>query len=163
MNMNILAVDTKHMSVYDFLRDGETEEELQSRADAYKQNDIETWDKNRKQYPCETYENYYQSALEKEYKVITWNEFEKLQKSFYLDQPLTETTEEDFDDMLNCLPPLKWCTINGVEMFCMCEMLTGTYTSQYARCNGKYYTKVVDITNKNTWINNYIKTEVVAC
>lgn len=157
MNMNILAVDTKHMSVYDFLRDGETEQELQSRANTYRQNDIESWDKNRRQYPCEIYENYYKSALEKEYKVMTWDEYEKLQKDFYLDRPLVETTEEHFEDMLNCLPPLKWCTIDGIEMFCMSEMYTGVYTSQYARYKDNYYTKLVDITDRSTWINNYLK------
>lgn len=156
MNLSILAVDVAHMNTYDFLRDGETVEELQSRADAYKQEDIASWDKNRKNYPCELYENYYTAALSKEYKVMTWTEYSALQRSFYLDQPVTETTEENFLDMLNCLPPMKWCTHNGVEMFCMSEMLTGTYTSQYARFKDKYYTKLVDITDKGTWINNYI-------
>jgi len=156
MNMNILVADIAHMSVYDFLKDGETETELLQRANEYKREDIKTWDKNRKQYPCEAYENYYKSALEKEYKVMTWNEYEKMQRDFYLNRPLEETTEERFDDMLNVLPPMKWCTIDGVEMFCMSEMYTGTYTNQYARHNGKYYTKLVDITDRSTWINNYI-------
>lgn len=160
MNMNILAADIKHMSVYDFLKDGETEQELQNRADAYRTEDIKTWDKNRKEYPCETYENYYKLALEKEYKVMTWDEFQKMQREFYLSDPVKETTEEQFEEMFCVLPPLKWCTIDGVEMFCMSEMLTGTYTNQYARYNEKYYTKLVDITDKSTWINNYIKEEI---
>jgi len=156
MNMNILAVDVNHMSTYDFLKDGETEEELLTRAENYRQNEIATWDKNRTQYPCETFENYYTNALTQEYKIMTWDEFETLQKDYYVGQPLAETTEESFEDMLNVLPPLKWCTINGVEMFCISEMLTGAYTSQYAKCNEKYYTKIVDVTDKNTWINKYI-------
>ena len=156
MNMNILAVDVNHMSTYDFLKDGETEEELLTRAENYRQNEIAAWDKNRTQYPCEKFENYYTSSLEKEYKIMTWDEFEAFQKDYYIGQPIAETTEENFEDMLNVLPPKKWCTINGVEMFCMSEMLTGVYTSQYAKCNEKYYTKIVDVTDKTTWINNYL-------
>lgn len=156
MNMNILAVDIKHMNVYDFLRNGETTEELQSRADAHRLEDIETWKKNATNYPCETYDNYYKSALEKQYKVMTWDEFQKMQRDFYISDPIVETTGEHFEDMLNVLPPMKWCTIDGVEMFCMSEMLTGTYTSQYAKHEDKYYTKIVDIADKSTWINNYI-------
>ena len=156
MNMNILAVDVKHMSTFDFLKEGETEIELLERANEYKKNVIEAWANNCINYPCEQYENYLKAAKEKEYTVITWSEFEKLQKDFYIGGEAIETTEENFEDMLNCLPPLKWCTIDEVEMFCMSEMLTGTYTDQYSKYQGKYYTKIVDITDKNTWINNYL-------
>ncbi|MGL5436016.1 MAG: hypothetical protein ACRDBO_11535, partial [Lachnospiraceae bacterium] len=72
-------------------------------------------------------------------------------------QPLKETTEEQFEEALNVLPPLKWCTIDGIEMFCMSEMYTATYTNQYARYEGKYYKKMVDVTDKSTWLNNYLK------
>lgn len=156
MNMDILAVDIKHLSTYDFLQDGETEEELLNRANEYKQRDIDTWSKNCKEYPCEQFEQYLKVALNKEYRVMSWNEFEQLQRNSYINQPLKETTEECFEDALNVLPPLKWCTIDGVEMFCMSEMYTGTYTSQYAKYNGKYYIKMVDVTDKSTWINNYL-------
>lgn len=161
MNMNILAVDVKHMSVYDFLKDGETEQELLNRAEAYKQKEIEDWTRNYLGYPTrEDFKIYLEEAKNTEYKTMSWNEFQTMQKSFYLDRPVKETTKEQFDDMLGCLPPLKWCNVNGVEMFCLCEMLTGNYTDQYAKVNGKYYTKLVDVTDKNTWINNYINQEV---
>ena len=39
-------------------------------------------------------------------------------------------------------------------MFCTSEMLTGTYTTQYAAYNGKYYSKIVDVTDESTWIYN---------
>ena len=157
MNMNILAVDTKHMSVYSFMRDEETEADLLQRSNDYRQKEIEDWTRLYLQYPNrEDFKVYLNEANNKEYQVITWDQFENMQKNFYIGQPLAETTEDHFEDMLGCLPPMKWCTIGGVEMFCMCEMLTGTYTSQYARYNGKYYTKTVDITDKSTWINNYL-------
>lgn len=68
-----------------------------------------------------------------------------------------ETTEEIFSEMLNVLPPLYWCTIDGVEMFCMSEMYTGTFTNQYARVGEKYYTAMVDITDQSTWIHKLLK------
>jgi hypothetical protein len=39
-------------------------------------------------------------------------------------------------------------------MFCMREFLTGVYTSQYAyhKASGKYYTCIVDATDRSTWI-----------
>lgn len=159
MNMDILAVDIKHLSTYDFLQDGETEETLLKRANDYRQNNIDSWSKNCKDYPCERFEQYLQEALNKEYKVMTWNEFELLQRDSYINRPLEETTEECFENALYVLPPLKWCTIDGIEMFCMSEMYTGTYTSQYARCGDRYYSKMVDVTDKSTWINNYLLKE----
>lgn len=130
MNTNILAVNIKTMSVYDFLQDGESEAELLARANNYRQQQINSWDKNRKEYPCEQYETYYKGALQAEYKILTWNEFAKLKKAYYITDDLAEITADRYDEMLNVLPPLKWCTINGVEMFCISEMTTGTYTSQ---------------------------------
>lgn len=156
MNMNILAVDIATMSTYDFLHDGETEEQLLNRANANKQKDIDSWTENYKKYPCEQFEQYLKSAKAKNYKVMTWEEFEKMQRDFYINVPLTEVTEKQFQDALNCLPPLKWCTIDGIEMFCMSEMWTGTYTTQYARIENKYYSKMVDCMNKNTWIYNFL-------
>nr|WP_024835445.1 hypothetical protein [Clostridium sp. 12(A)] len=156
MNMDILAVDIKHLSTYDFLQDGETEEELLKRANDYRQNNIDSWNKNCKDYPCERFDQYLKEAFNKEYRVMTWSEFEQLQRDSYINQPLEETTEECYENALNVLPPLKWCAIDGVEMFCMSEMYTGTYTNQYARYKGKYYTKMVDIMDKTTWINNYL-------
>lgn len=158
MNYEILVADIKNLRVYDFLKNGETKEELLKKAIERQKEEIESWDKNRKQYPCEQFENYYKQAINKEYQVMTHNDYKKLEKEYYINKPIAETTEENFYDMLNVLPPIKWVTINNIEMFCMSEMYTGVYTSQYAydKINNKYYTKMVDITDKNTWIHNYL-------
>ena len=52
---------------------------------------------------------------------------------------------------------MNWVTINNVNEFCMSEMLSGVYTNQYARYNGKYYTKIVDAYDKTTWLHNFLK------
>ena len=94
------------------------------------------------------------------YEVMTFGEFLDRQKKAMVSGEVTETTEEQFNEMLNVLPPLKWCTIAGVEMFCMREMYTGTYTNQYARIGDKYYTAMVDVTDESTWIHNRLKKSV---
>ena len=155
MNLNILAVDIKHCTTYDFLQDGETKEQLLQRANNSKESDITAWSKNVEKYPdVEDFRNYLKSAQEKEYKVMTWNEFKQFQKRFLLDSELTEITAEVFEDMLGVLPPLYWTEHNGIEMFCMSEMYTGTYTNQYAhdKHRDKYYTKMVNSADRTTWI-----------
>ena len=153
--MNILAVDVKHCTTYDFLYDGETIDQLLQRANVSKARDIASWTRNVENYPdVADFKNYLKSAQEKEYKVMTWDEFKEFQKSFLLDDELTEITAEIFEDMLGVLPPLYWTEHNGVEMFCMSEMYTGTYTNQYAhdKHTDKYYTKMVDSADRSTWI-----------
>ena len=88
------------------------------------------------------------------YEVMTYPEFEKKQRERVLSLPVHETTEEEFYAHLEMLPPLKWGTINGVEMFCMSEFDFGPYTTQYARVNGKHYCATVDYFDKSTWIHN---------
>lgn len=88
-----------------------------------------------------------------DYQIMTFDEFLKRQREKMLSGGVTETTEEKFNEMLDVLPPLKWCTIDGVEMFCMSEMYVGTYTNQYAKVGDKYYAALVDITDRETWIH----------
>lgn len=162
MNTNILAVDTTTYSTFDFLRDNETENELLSRANAYKAKEIKEYSDIVTKFKAEGKDtNYFEERLEttknKNYAVMTWDEFQEGQKKHLLDDELKEVTEEDYENALNILPPLMWCTVDGVEMFCMSEMYTGTFTTQYARCNGKYYCKMVDCADKSTWIHNLLK------
>ena len=94
------------------------------------------------------------------YEVMTFGEFLERQKAAMTGGPVSETTEERFQEMLDVLPPLYWCTIDGVQMFCMREMYTGTYTNQYARIGNKYYTAMVDVTDKKTWIHERLKNSI---
>ena len=163
MNLNILAVDIAHCSTYDFLNDGETTDQLLQRANKSKERDIVSWTENVENYPeREDFKKYLEEAKKKEYKVMTWDEFQTFKKKFLLDGEigkLKEITEEKFNEMLDVLPPLYWTNHNGIEMFCMSEMYTGTYTSQYAHDErtGKYYTKLVDSADRSTWICELLK------
>lgn len=85
---------------------------------------------------------------------MTYNEFRALEREKLLGQPLKEIDEDQFYEMLNVLPPIGWTQHKGVEIFCMSEFYTGPYTNQYAhdKTTGKYYTKLVDYTDRSTWI-----------
>lgn len=113
-----------------------------------------------KQYPGNSvFAPMLRTARNARYEAMTWDEYEARQRAHLLAGEPQEVTKEHFYEQLNALPPLHWCTINGVEMFCMSEMLTGSYTAQYAYDNstGKYYSKTVDSQDRNTWINTYLR------
>ena len=94
---------------------------------------------------------------------MTYVEFEAHQRRMLLAGEPEEISEERFYEQFNVLPPIKWVTIGGVEMFCMCEMWTGSYTNQYAHDHktGKFYTKMVDSADRDTWIHKYLRGEVI--
>lgn len=135
MNTDIIAVDMNTLWAYDFARENETNDELLARANEYKESGNNNAD----------------------YKVMSFDEYMQLKKERYLSDKVQEITEEEWEDKLNVLPPLYWCTIDGINEFCLSEMYDDTFTTQYARYNGKYYSKMVDVTDKKTWIHNFRK------
>ena len=55
-------------------------------------------------------------------------------------KPWKEISEDAWMDALEVLPPQKWQTVDGVELFRMSEYTTGSITAHYARSNGRYFT-----------------------
>jgi hypothetical protein len=53
---------------------------------------------------------------------------------------VTETTSDQFEEMLNCLPPENWHRFEGWEFFQMCEYWTMNITAYYVRIGDKFYT-----------------------
>lgn len=53
--------------------------------------------------------------------------------------PWKEITEERYDEMLNVLPPEKWQTVDGVNIFRISEYYSGNITDHYAALFGKYF------------------------
>lgn len=159
MNNELCVVDTVNFWIFNFASNQEQAEETLSRAIETNKKDIETWENHCKNYPdAEHFKNYLKEAQNKKYQVMTYNEYIQLERNYYINRPLEEITAERFNEMLNVLPPLKWCTKHNVEMFCISEMLTGTYTSQYMYnlVTGKYYHKIVDIKDQSTWGYNFM-------
>jgi len=93
------------------------------------------------------------------YEIMTFDEFFK-RKAERLLTPIAETTEENYYDHLECLPPMNWGINKGVNSFFMSEFTDGNYTQQYAKKNDKYYSKTVNYFDKETWITNE---EINAC
>jgi len=84
------------------------------------------------------------------FKILTWEELFPLIKKHenILIGKWEEVKEETFEDMLNCLPPLKWS--NGG--FFMSEFWTGNITSFYQRIDERYYTSLQRIYTPRTEI-----------
>lgn len=162
-NNELVVVDVNggYASVWNFCNAENAQEEI-ARAQKSAAETVATYESHIKNYPDRAdYWRRCKVQYEKaKYEVMTFDEYLARQKKSLLSGEVTETTAEQFNEMLNCLPPMKWCTIAGVEMFCMSEMYTGTYTNQYARIGDKYYTAMVDVTDKSTWIHERLKKSV---
>ena len=151
--------------VWDFVIIGESDEEAENRAFFASMGKMDLYASHHKNFPniqadgSEYWENQYKAENEREYKVMSFDDFQALEKKMIIDMPMTEITAERFNEMLNVLPPKAWTTHDGVEMFCMSEFYTGTYTTQCAHDHrtDKYYEKLVDITDRNTWIVEYLR------
>ena len=126
MNNNELCiVDVVNFSVYTFTDNQEEAGRKLQKAIRTNNEDIETWENHCKNYPdIDSFKACLKQAQNKKYEIMTLKNFCK-SKDYYINQPLTEITAEKYEEMLNILPPIKWCTINNIEMFCMSEFLTG--------------------------------------
>lgn len=96
-------------------------------------------------------------------RIMTFAEFDALDRELTLSRGVYEVDELTFDEMLNVLPPLKWCdrtSEQGVKVneFCMSEFDHGPFTQQYARAHiggrTRYYGATVDYFDESTWIHN---------
>lgn len=157
---NIFCVaDTTNCTVYDFAETLEQAETVLEKANTRTLESIATWEHHIKYYPdTSRFVSHLEHEKSKSWAIMTYGEYLAFERKNLLSEPMREVTEETFNDQLNALPPLRWCTIDGVEMFCMSEMFTGCYTSQYAhdKRTGKFYSKLVDITDRSTWVNALI-------
>lgn len=119
------------------------------------------WDEQYKQTGNPRDKEIADSYRNANYQVMPFAGFLALERERLLSGPPQEITEDKYNEMLDVLPPLAWTKHHGVEMFCMSEFYTGTYTTQYAHDHktGKYYSKLVDYTDKSTWICNLLYPE----
>ena len=71
-------------------------------------------------------------------QLIDYSEFEKIHDNAYISAP-QRTTEERFYDAFECLPPIQKNSKQGDIIFAMCEYLSGSITTIYAKINGEYW------------------------
>ena len=62
---------------------------------------------------------------------------EEIEKIFI--KPFEETTESEYDEMLNILPPEKWKSGEGVTIFRMSEYDAGNITRHYVKYKDRYF------------------------
>lgn len=149
-------------SIYDYVREGESSEKALENAILTLYQYAIDMEENAFKYPANAE---YWKARAAEYrkesesaKVTTYEEFQKIQRNFFILEKPVEVSEEDYYEHLDVLPPIHYTSRNGFSMFCMSEMTTGKYTTQYAKDEktGKYYCLTVDVTDPETWIYNRI-------
>lgn len=154
----ICIVNTHEMHVWSICTPETAAQELE-RAERYAAENIARMEDLNQRYPDHpVFGPMLDNARNARYSLMTFDEFQSMEREILLGDAPEEIDEETFNDQLNVLPPLKWCTIDGVEMFCMSEMYTGSYTSQYAHDlkTGKYWSKMVDVLDPDTWIHKAI-------
>ena len=145
------------MFTYCLPEEAETE---RKRAEQEALESVETYARHIVNHPKD--KEYWQSMKEQyeaaRYEIMSFDEYQRLEREALLSLPIQPVTEEQFNDALDVLPPLHWVTCAGVEEFCMMEMWTGSYTTQYAHVLGtdQYFSKIVDCRDKSTWIHNIL-------
>ena len=165
VNMDRVIVEIKQTFIpviYDFLREGETDEQAADRACRHQLQEIDRLGELCKgaSWVQPDGRDYWETCLQHEmtadYKVMSYDEFAKLLHDYaYSMMILSDSTEEEFEEMLGVLPPLHHIRCGNVESFCLSEFEFDSYTHQYARdhSTGRYYKKLVNILDKSTWIS----------
>ena len=87
----------------------------------------------------------------KEFSILTMEEYREKERAKML-TPIEETTEKEYNNALDVLPPLAWRRFGELTLFCMSEFTWSTYTIQYGDYKGRYYSKMVNFCDKSTWI-----------
>lgn len=93
----------------------------------------------------------YNASLE----VMSVDDYTKRKRRFYLGDELVEVDSIDWDSLYNSLKEAKLSERNSVKMLTEIP-LDDSYAKQYAVCNHRYYSKMVDLNDETTWIYNFL-------
>lgn len=134
------------------------------RAKEFYQRDVETYEHHLIHYPNMADEwtrglNHAKNVLASGFEAVTWEEFRKRERKRWLDTEAKEITLKEFDDALNCLPPVNWVRNERYSMFHISEATSGSFHGQYLynRETGKCYYAMTDIRDESTWIDKILK------
>ena len=97
----------------------------------------------------------YRQIILNGFSAVTWEEYEKIQREKWLSKEAREITAEEYEYALNVLPPKEWIHNERYSMFFIGECTTMTFYGQYLynKENGKYYSALTDMMDRNTWID----------
>ena len=88
-------------------------------------------------------------------EVMSIDDYTKRKRRFYLGDKLVEVDSIDWDSLYNSLKEAKLSERNSVKMLTEIP-LDDSYAKQYAVCNHRYYSKMVDLNDETTWIYNFL-------
>lgn len=93
------------------------------------------------------------------FEAVTFEEFHRREKAKWCTGKIHEISRKDYEEALDCLPPIGWVHGEDCDWFFISEMLTFSFTNQYYydKVNGKFYTAIADLYDKKTWIHNLLK------
>jgi hypothetical protein len=86
------------------------------------------------------------------YAPMLLSDYQQTERQFYLNQPLREVTEEKYHEMLEVIPPRYHGMHGGIQSFILGEHWKRPYAEQYASCDGRFFTRMVDTGDESTWI-----------
>lgn len=107
-----------------------------------------------------SFEDYKKEKGNENLVTMTWEELEEKYIIPYknnLQKPFKEITEEDFNEMLNVLPPMRWTRFENGRFFFISEAYTADLHSLYVKYKGKYYTGLRSRFMKDEDIKNQIE------
>jgi hypothetical protein len=110
-----------------------------------------------------TFGEYCKQRPESKFELVSWDKFNELHEKHF-ERPFTECTEEQFDDALECLPPLKLHWINQrYNVFYLGECYSGLFYSLYIfdKVTGKYYSGLKKITLTDPQIVDIYEREIL--
>lgn len=89
-----------------------------------------------------TFEEYKKEKGNENLIALTWEDFERDYYKPYLDglqKPFKEITEENWNEMLEVLPPQRWTKIDGGSFFFIEEATTANLHDCFVAYKGKHY------------------------
>ena len=96
-----------------------------------------------------------QTIQKTEYRIVPIEDFYAAERKKMLSDPLKRITEKQYWDALDVLPPLHHeRLVDGSERFCMREFYTNTYTIQYFHSREGWFCRMVDYSDRKTWITH---------
>lgn len=152
-----VVADPNLLQNWDFVPKGEDGHITLEKARQYQANQIRSLEKILKECTNQDYRREWEKQLAVvkncEYLLMSFSEFKAKERDRYLSIPIRQVTEEQFQQALECLPPLHYTRHpDGSTSFCISEMLTGPYTEQYFQCSEGCFRKTVICYDRSTWI-----------
>lgn len=147
--MERVVIAMAFVELYNYVseRDNRSDDTLIAEAEAYYKEQYNRYGDER-----------YAKILERGFGVMSFETYLNKQREYLCTDAPKEITKEAYDDAFNVLPPILLKRNGNIRSFCMREFYSGTITSQYAHdtVTDKYYTALVDVADKSTWLFNRI-------